>query len=42
MTKRQYWKLCLKVARAKPYWSAISVEAEAALIMLGVKPEPKE
>jgi len=37
----RFWKVCLKVARAKPHLCAEEVEAEATLIVLGLRPEPE-
>ena len=37
----QFWRICLKVARSKPYLCAEAVEAEAANITVGLKDEPR-
>lgn len=38
----EFWRMCLKVARSKPYLCAEAVESEAMLIILGLKPEPED
>lgn len=38
----RFWRICLEVARFKPHLSAEAVETEAALILFGLKPKPRE
>ena len=37
----RFWRICLKVARSKPYLCAEAVEAEAVSVMVGLSDRPR-
>ncbi|MDH5439281.1 MAG: hypothetical protein OEZ48_10085 [Candidatus Bathyarchaeota archaeon] len=37
----RFWRICLEVAKSKPYLCAEAVESEATLVFLGLKPNPR-
>lgn len=39
---RKFYHLCKEIAKQHPDWSVAEVEAEATLVILGIKKEPQD